>query len=760
LSAESALVIKVVKPEDWQKFNEIVLDALALDRAVREKFVEDACAGSPEMRIEAKSLLKGELGADNFFESPAAISYAGFFGKDEEPEALVGQKIGNYQIEREIGGGGMGAVYLATRTDGKFAQRVAVKMLRREFNVGKIRRRFNVEKEIQAKLSHPNIARLIDAGMTGDGVPYLVMEYIEGEPIDVFCRENALALNERLKLFNRICDAVTFAHRNLIIHRDLKPSNILVTKDGKPKLLDFGISKLLDAQATSDEHTTTLLGAMTPQYASPEQIRGASITTATDIYSLGVILFKILTDNFPYDFKNKTNGNLLKTITDTEAISPSAAVIEAARRGDAADELYDSRKISASPSHQVSASELRGDLDNIILKSLSKEPERRYQTVEHFSADIWRFIDGLPVQARPNTFSYRASKFYGRNKVPVLAAALILISLFVGFAVAVSQANAARTQARIASEARAVAEIETEHAKSEQDKARAEEEKAKKISRFMSKVISYANPAWYAEGGRFEGEVKLIDVLDDLGEKIDREFAGQPDIQSELHHKFTEVYNFYKTGARAEGARVKGLYHAKRALELRKQHYGEHHELVAKDMFYLVNAGAVESGEANDEKFAKTLATAIQMMRETNPKNLNLPYMLSAYANRLTVSDVEPYRETYLKLGISPPTDVEKFNETYRRAAIPPTGEDKYQLAERYYKEALLIYWEHYKKLNYAIVLDECNLAFVLIKQNKRAEFEEHYQICKQNWGNYPSDPANPKSVLDFIEEVLASGNR
>ena len=201
--------------------------------------------------------------------------------------------------------------------------------------------------------------------------------------------------------------------------------------------------------------------------------------------------------------------------------------------------------------------------------------------------------------------------------------------------------------------------------------------------------------------------------------------------------------NFNRQGARAEGAREKELYHAKRALEFRKQFYGEHHELVAKDLFYLVGAGAVESGEANDENYAKTLAKAIQMMRETNPKNLNLPYMLSAYAGNLT----SPYY-------------AQQQHETYLQAAIPPTNEGKYQLAERYYKEALPIYWEHYKEINYAIVIDECNLAFVLIKQNKRAEFEKHYQICKQNWGNYPPDPENPKSVLDFIEEVLASGNR
>ena len=704
-----------MQAENWGRIKELLQKVLQLEPSKRRKFLDEPGI-SLEIREEVESLLAFEEETEDFMSLSASVFSKDFFSKDEQvTNSLIGQRIGNYEIVAELGFGGMGAVYLATRADGKFSQRVAVKMLKRELNTEKIRRNFKREKEILATLAHPNIAALLDAGTTDDAVPYLVMEYVEGEPIDKFCRENALTLNERLKLFNKVCEAVAFAHRNLIVHRDLKPSNILITRDGEPKLLDFGISKLLDANS-EDEHTITNLGAMTPQYASPEQIKGASVTTATDIYSLGVILFKILTGNFPYNFENKTNGNLLKEITDSEPTVPSQTV-----RADKNKEI----KI-------ISPLQLKGDLDNIILKSLSKEPERRYQTVEQFSADIWRFVDGLPVAARPATFLYRASKFYGRNKISVLAAVFILLSLLAGITVAVSQANAAKAQARIASEAQHQSEIETAKAKSE-------EEKAKKISRFMAKIISYANPSWYAEGAKFNGEAKVIDVMDDLGEKIDTEFAGQPDIQSELHHKFAEVYHFYKTGARAEGARVKELYHAKRALEFRKQYYGERHELVAKDLFYLFSAGAVESGEVNDENYAKTLAKAIQMMRETNPKNLNLPYMLSAYAINLT----SPYFS-------------EQNHETYLQAAIPPTNEGKYQLAERYYKEGLPVYWEHYKEFNNAIVLDECNLAFVLVKQKKRAEFEEHYQICKQRWVNAPPNPEYPKSSLDFIEEISA----
>ncbi len=438
-----------MQAENWKTIKDVLLEALKLDSSERRNFLEKARI-TAETREEVESLLSLEEDAGNSMSVCASSFSKDFFASNERgANSVVGQQIDVYQIIRELGAGGMVAVYLAKRADGKFEREAAIKMLKREFNTEKIRRRFDVEKEIQAKLSHANIAALLDAGTTEDGVPYLVMEYVEGVPVDEFCRENALSLDERLKLFNRVCEAVAFAHRNLIVHRDLKPSNILITENGEPKLLDFGISKLLDAE-TDGEQTLTNLGAMTPQYASPEQIKGAPVTTATDVYSLGVVLFKILTGNFPYNFKDKTNENLLREVTVAEPTVPSQKI--------RADENKENES--------VSPLQLKGDLDNIILKSLSKEPERRYQTVEQFSADIRRFLDGLPVLARPATFSYRASKFYGRNKIPVLAAALILISLFAGIAVAVSQANAARAQARIASEARAAAETETERAKS------------------------------------------------------------------------------------------------------------------------------------------------------------------------------------------------------------------------------------------------------------------------------------------------------
>ena len=244
---------------------------------------------------------------------------AEFFDEADETDVLINQKIGNYKIVGELGRGGMGAVYLAERDDGKFEQKVAVKLLKRELNTADIRRRFRRERQILAALAHPNIARLLDAGTTADGLPFLVMEYVEGVPIDDFCEREQLDLNQRLELFRIVGDAVAFAHRNLIVHRDLKPTNILVNNDDVPKLLDFGISKLLTPEFEAESaHTVTKLGAMTPENASPEQLRGESVTTATDVYSLGVILYELLTVHLPFEFKKHSAEEIIRAVCETD----------------------------------------------------------------------------------------------------------------------------------------------------------------------------------------------------------------------------------------------------------------------------------------------------------------------------------------------------------------------------------------------------------------------------------------------------------
>jgi len=414
-------------PEKWNVVKEIFNEAVELKRESRAEFLDGKTDGDAELRRAVEKLLVSDENAETF-EGFALFTEKEFSAKD---------KFGNYKIVKKIGEGGMGAVYLAERVDLK--QRVALKIIRHGADSEIITRRFRREQEILAALEHPHIARLIDVGASGDGVPFLAMEYIEGEDLTTFSRRKNLSVNERLILFRKICEAVAYAHSRLVVHRDLKPSNIIVNGEGEPKLLDFGISKLLDEaeSETAGKGTVTSFGMLTPNYASPEQFRGETVSTATDVYSLGVILYELLTDALPYDVTNRRIDEVARIICETNPQKPSEAV---SRRqlgvGSSTDRHQQPtsenwRAINPRLKNQTSKN-LRGDLDNILLKSLRKEPARRYSSVEQFSEDLRRHLAGLPVTARPDTFSYRAEKFISRNRVSVASAALVFLVLIVG----------------------------------------------------------------------------------------------------------------------------------------------------------------------------------------------------------------------------------------------------------------------------------------------------------------------------------------
>jgi serine/threonine protein kinase len=454
----------------WGKVKELLDQVLELEPLKRQEFLQNSSV-SDELRAEVESLISFENEADHLMNLSAVEFSKDFFSDEESPNALIGQQIGDYQIIRELGYGGMGAVYLAERNDGKFEQKVALKLLKREANTAAIRRRFQIEREILASLDHPNIARLLDAGTTDDQVPYLAMEYVEGLPIDDYCDKNGLELNERLVLFQQVCTAVNFAHRNLVVHRDLKPSNILVTDDGMPKLLDFGISKIISKEFDQiDSATVTRLGAMTPSYASPEQLRRQSVTTATDIYSLGVILYELLSGHRPFEEKEDSFQGIFQAVLENEPPPPSAKVektsslpkefIEAKSKispgpiselptliGTPNEQTtpHKNRNTNPKPFYSSSAN-LRGDLDNIVLKALRKEPERRYSSAENLAEDISRYREGLPVYARPNTFSYRAEKFIKRNRLAVGAGSLLVLAIIGGIIATLWQARVAQAE--------------------------------------------------------------------------------------------------------------------------------------------------------------------------------------------------------------------------------------------------------------------------------------------------------------------------
>ena len=417
--------------ERWARIKELFDAAVDLNPDSRAALLDRECGEDQALREEIEDLIKSDALTAGFIEKPALRVPRDLF-PDRIADRLAGQQFGSYKLIREIGRGGLGTVYLAARADDQYQKEVAIKVIRRGLDTDDIVRRFRNERQILAQLDHPNIARLIDGGTTQEGLPYFVMEHVNGEPIIAYCQANALSAIDRLKLFRKVCAAVTYAHQNLVIHRDLKPSNILVTREGVPKLLDFGIAKLLTATDELFTETTPALRIMTPEYASPEQVKGEKITTTSDVYSLGVILYELLTGQRPYRVTTRNRDEIARAITEQEPERPSTAV---------------SRTMTGNPKSELRNPKLlRGDLDNIVMMAMRKEPTRRYTSAAQLSDDIRRYFDGLPVIARKDTLWYRTGKFVRRHKVGVAAAALIASSLIVGIIATFWQARRATQQ--------------------------------------------------------------------------------------------------------------------------------------------------------------------------------------------------------------------------------------------------------------------------------------------------------------------------
>jgi non-specific serine/threonine protein kinase/serine/threonine-protein kinase len=418
-----------MKNQDWEKIKDLFAEVLQQPADSRAAWLRGACGADGQLFDEVNSLLAAHDETENLIERNA-FDIAGSVASNRED--FAGKQFGNYRIIREIGRGGMGAVFLAERFDGEFEQQVALKIIRQSFADKELEKRFRRERQILASLNHPNIARLHDGGVSEAGEPFLAMEYVEGARIDQFCERANLSTNDRLKLFLWVCGAVSFAHQNLIVHRDLKPSNILVTADGVPKLLDFGIAKLLDDEH-ADEHTQTGYRAFTPEYASPEQIKGEQITTASDVYSLGVLLSKLVEPESP----SAAKGEGLMT----PQMSASAG-------------NTDFKSNPTKPqSTKTKSPRLQTELQAIIEMARREEPQRRFASVQQFADDINKYLNGLPVSAQKDSFTYRATKFIRRNRIAVFAALLIFLSLVGGIVATLwqarrAEANRARAEKR------------------------------------------------------------------------------------------------------------------------------------------------------------------------------------------------------------------------------------------------------------------------------------------------------------------------
>lgn len=505
---------------------------LALNRPPDERasFLETACDGDPALLDEVRSLLAADADAHPLFDSLAVDAIA--LPADLLPDGILpseGERVGPYRVVEPLGRGGMGAVLLAERADGQFEQRVALKLIRGGAASEQIVRRFQSERQILARLQHPHIARLLDGGLTDDGRPYFAMEYVDGVPLDEYCDTNDCTVEERIRLVVTVCDAVQYAHRRPLVHRDLKPSNILVTDEGVVKLLDFGIAKVLSDDGAPAAGTLTQTGhaVMTPAYAAPEQLRRGPVTTATDVYALGVVLYELLAGRRPHDLSGCTPAEIERTVCEQPPDPPSAVAPPERRRA------------------------LRGDLDVIVMKALRTEPERRYASADQLADDLERYRKGRPVAARPDTAGYRARTFVRRHRRGVTAAigVITLIAALMGFY--------------------------TVQLAQERDRAQVEAATAAQVVDFLQDVFESSDPT-QAMGDT----VPVATVLERGVRRIDTELETQPAVQARLLDVIGEVY--LNLGRFDEAQPL-----LERSLDVRREMFGERHADVAQSMDHL-----------------------------------------------------------------------------------------------------------------------------------------------------------------------------
>jgi serine/threonine-protein kinase len=509
----------------WRRLVPLLDEALELPEEDRSAYLTRVCGGDAALRADLEALLAADSAAESFLEGSAgsyfgALAAAAAEPVTVEPGLAPGTRVGPYHIVREVARGGMGAVYLAERGDAQFEQRVALKLVRPGMDSAEVHRRFLAERQILARLGHPNIARLLDGGLTDDGRPWFAMEYVEGQSFITWCDGRRLGLPERLALFERVGDAVRYAHQNLVVHRDLKPSNILVTESGEVKLLDFGIAKVLGEggePAGETPATRTQIRVLTPEYAAPEQVRGDPVTTATDVYALGAVLYELLTGRRAHRFERGGAAEVERVVCQTDPQPPSVAADAARARG------------------------LKGDLDTIVLTALRKDPARRYSSAEALLEDVRRYRRGLPIRARPDSLGYRLGKFVRRHALGVSVSAALALALLAGVGGTLWQARAARREA----------------------------ERVRTVKDFLISLFEAATP----EEARGE-EITARELLARGVHKVDSALAGQPALQEELLgvlgaiHRKLAIYQSADTLLR-------------RAVALARARYGSGHPEVA-----------------------------------------------------------------------------------------------------------------------------------------------------------------------------------
>jgi eukaryotic-like serine/threonine-protein kinase len=571
---------------NWQRVAEIFSDALDLPPAERAAFLDAQCAGRPAERSAAERMLAAEQKAGpDFLDSidPSLLDDV------VAAAAETVERIGPWRLVREIGHGGMGQVFLGERGDGQFEQQVAIKLLKRGMDSDAILGRFLRERQILAGLDHPNIARLFDGGIAEDGRPYFVMEYVDGEPITAFADARSLTIEARLDLFRSVCLAVEYAHRSLVVHRDLKPSNILVTRDGRPKLLDFGIAKLLTASGGEPQAHVSVtddgLRLMTPAYAAPEQFSGGPVTTSTDVYGLGAVLFELLSGRRPFD----ADADRFRMPPETEPVTVSAVVQRPGPNGQA--EAIPAEAIAAARATDVARlrRRLAGDLDTIVATALRAAPERRYGSVGALQEDLQRHQERLPVRARPDTIGYRVSRFVRRNRWGVVTASS-MVALVLAFAITTT------------AQSRALA--------LERDRAQRDAAAARNVSMFLASVFEPADPLMPGHGD----SISATDLLERGAARIENDLDRQPEVQARL---LSIIGRAFSNLQRAD----RGVAVLARALELQRATAGAEDPATVWAMQELAHAQLNLGDRAAAEA---TLREAIAVHGHAQPVNVLL----------------------------------------------------------------------------------------------------------------------------------------
>ena len=535
----------------WRRIESVFSDAADLPPAERPAFLDRACRtdGRPDraLREEVEALLAADVAVPGFFEN--AEAQLGAVAGEAVDDGQAPAQVGPWRLVEAVGRGGMGAVYRAERADGSFEQTAAVKLVRPGLGDDLVAR-FRAERQILAGLDHPGVARLLGGGRSDDGRPWLAMEFVEGETITAYADRQRLTVNERLALFVDACEAVAYAHRNLVVHRDLKPSNVLVTPEGTVKLLDFGIAKLLEDRGDGSPRTQTGQWVLTPEYAAPEQVTGDAVTTATDVYALGALLYELLTGRRAVSVGGRSPAAVERAVLGAEPTRPSDAVAASAPTGgrlppDPGARSLESGQAATGSLRSTTTDRLRrrlrGDLDRIVMKALRKEPERRYEGAAALAADVRRHLAGLPVEARPDTAAYRVGTFVRRHRAGVAAAALALLAVVGGAGAALWQATAARA-------------------------AQAEAEAA---SAFVLDLVRSPDP-WAAEDA-LGPDATLVDFFDAAVRQSRRRLAGRPGLRADLLHSTAEIFGRLGDAERSRAA-------AREALALRDSLFGRESE--------------------------------------------------------------------------------------------------------------------------------------------------------------------------------------